>query len=99
MDSVADLQAQIIALRAAVEGAWLAMLRRDGDAHAQAERIGRESVEAIGQLDAKSAECDGLAKMHDGLSREIDVLNAKIKKMRTAIVSIDEDEDEEDENW
>ena len=56
MDSVADLQAQIIALRAAVEGAWLAMLRRDGDAHAQAERIGRESVEAIGQLDAKSAD-------------------------------------------
>jgi hypothetical protein len=56
MDPVIDLQAQVIALRAAVEGAWLAMLRRDGDAHAQAERIGRESVDAIGELDAKSAD-------------------------------------------
>lgn len=71
MDSVADLQAQVIALRAAVEGAWLAMLRRDADAVAQAERIGRESVEAIGQLDAKSA--DALA-MRSAITRHTEQL-------------------------
>jgi hypothetical protein len=50
------------------------------------------------KLDASAAEALGLAKMNDELQDEIRALNAKIKKMRTAIVSIDDDEDEDDES-
>lgn len=55
-DEAAELQAQLIALRLAVEGMWLSILRIDPDAIAQAERLGRENVAAIGQLDASTPE-------------------------------------------
>jgi hypothetical protein len=54
MDDVVDLQAQIVSLRLAVEGLWLSVLRSDPDAIAQAERLGRENVATIGQIDAST---------------------------------------------
>lgn len=71
MDAVADLQAQVIALRAALEGIWLATLRRDPDALAQAERLGQESAEAIGQLDARTP--DAVA-VRDAITRHTEQL-------------------------
>ena len=35
MDDIADLQAQLVALRLAVEGAWLSLLSNDADPVAQ----------------------------------------------------------------
>ena len=40
---IADLQAQIVALRLAVEGAWLSILQPDPDPAAAAKRLGRLS--------------------------------------------------------
>jgi len=54
MDDIADLQAQLMALRVAVEGAWLSLLNNDPDAVAAAGRLKQENVAAIGQLDAST---------------------------------------------
>ena len=53
---VADLQAQIVALRLAVEGAWLSLLAPAADPVGDARRLGAENVAAIGQLAADSAD-------------------------------------------
>ncbi len=44
---LADLQAQIIALRFAVEGTWLSLLQPDPDPAAAARRLGERNVAAI----------------------------------------------------
>jgi hypothetical protein len=52
MDDAADLQAQIVALRLAVEGIWLSVLSADPNAVAQAERMRDANVASLDQLDA-----------------------------------------------
>ncbi|WP_380784918.1 hypothetical protein [Sphingomonas sp. R86521] len=52
MDDVADLQAQIVALRLAVEGVWLSVLAGDPNAVGQAERLRDANVASLDQLDA-----------------------------------------------
>ncbi|MDB5680970.1 MAG: hypothetical protein JWO16_775, partial [Sphingomonas bacterium] len=54
MDDVADLQAQIVALRMAVEGAWLSLLGNDPDPVAAAGQLKEANVAAVGQLDAST---------------------------------------------
>ena len=54
MDEVADLQAQIVALRLAVEGAWLSLLSSDPDPVAQAGKLKDANVDAVNQLDASN---------------------------------------------
>lgn len=71
MDEVADLQAQIVALRLAVEGLWLSILRTDPNAIGQAERLGRENVSTIGQLDASTTEAKAL---RDAVARHTEQL-------------------------
>lgn len=53
-EDFADLQAQVVALRLAVEGAWLSLLQPDVDPAAAAKRLGAQNIAAIGQLDAKT---------------------------------------------
>jgi hypothetical protein len=60
MNETADLQAQIVALRLAVEGLWTSLLRSGPDAAAQAERLRRENVASIGQLDATTEQARAL---------------------------------------
>jgi hypothetical protein len=52
MDQTADLQAQIVALRVAVEGAWLSMLHSGPDAVANAEKLRADNVAGLRALDA-----------------------------------------------
>ena len=54
MDEVADLQAQIVALRLAVEGAWLSLLNNDPDPVAAAAALKDANVAAVNQLDAST---------------------------------------------
>jgi hypothetical protein len=54
MDEVADLQAQLVALRLAVEGVWLSLLSNDADPAAAAGRLKTANVAAIDQLDAST---------------------------------------------
>ena len=56
MDQLADLQAQIIALRLATEGAWLSLLANDADPADQAAGLKTAHVAAIGQLNAGTAD-------------------------------------------
>ena len=49
---IADLQAQIVALRLAVEGSWLSILQPDPDPAAAAKRLGEENVAAIDKMAA-----------------------------------------------
>ena len=44
---LADLQAQVVALRVAVEGTWLSLLTPDPDPAAAARRLGEQNVAAI----------------------------------------------------
>ena len=52
MEEIIDLNAQIVALRMAVEGIWLSLLSSDADPVAQAAMLRRSNVTAIGQMDA-----------------------------------------------
>jgi hypothetical protein len=70
-DETAELQAQLIALRLAVEGMWLSLLRADADPVATVERLGRENSAAIGQLDASTPEN---AAMRDAVRHHTDRL-------------------------
>jgi len=54
MDDIADLQAQLVALRMAVEGTWLSLLGNDPDPVAAAGRLKEANVAAVGQLDAST---------------------------------------------
>ena len=49
---IADLQAQIVALRLAVEGSWLSLLGQDPAPAGMAKRLGEQNVAAIGQMPA-----------------------------------------------
>lgn len=49
---VADLKAQIIALRVAVEGAWLSLLAPSPTSVADARRLGEQHAAAVGDLKA-----------------------------------------------
>lgn len=51
---VADLQAQVVALRLAVEGAWLSLLSTARDPAGDARRLGEENAAAVRGLDASS---------------------------------------------
>ncbi len=52
MDDIADLQAQMVALRIAVEGAWLSLLSSDPDPVAQAGQLRELNVAAVHRLGA-----------------------------------------------
>lgn len=54
MDQIADLQAQIVALRMAVEGTWISLLNNDPDPVAAVAKLKDANVEAVNQLDASS---------------------------------------------
>lgn len=71
MDQTTDLQAQIVALRLAVEGIWLSVLRADPDAIRQAERLRDENVATLGQLDATTPDT---AAMRDAVARHTEQL-------------------------
>jgi len=60
MDEIADLQAQLVALRLAVEGAWLSLLSNDADPAAAAGRLKDANVAAIDQLDASTPNAKAL---------------------------------------
>lgn len=60
MDEVADLQAQIVALRLAVEGAWLSLLNKDPDPVAAVATLKEANITAVNQLDASSDNAAGL---------------------------------------
>lgn len=52
MDDIADLQAQLIALRMAVEGTWLSLLSSDPDPVAAVGQLKAANVAAVDQMDA-----------------------------------------------
>lgn len=60
MDEVADLQAQIVALRLAVEGAWLSLLANDPNPAAAAGTLKDANVAAVNQLDASTPNAKAL---------------------------------------
>jgi hypothetical protein len=60
MDEVADMQAQIVALRLAVEGAWLSLLNNDTDPVAAANALKEANVAGVNQLDASTPNAEAL---------------------------------------
>jgi hypothetical protein len=54
MNELGDLQAQVVALRVALEGAWLSMLTSGPDAIPNAQRLREHNLEALGKLDAST---------------------------------------------
>ena len=56
MDDAADLQAQIVALRLAVEGIWLSVLRADANGLREAQRLHGENVASVAQLAGTTTE-------------------------------------------
>ncbi|MBN8813917.1 MAG: hypothetical protein J0J06_00555 [Sphingomonas sp.] len=60
MDDIADLQAQLVALRLAVEGAWLSLLSNDPDPVAQAGQLKDANVASVDQLDASTPNAKAL---------------------------------------
>ena len=52
--AIADLQAQVVALRLAVEGAWLSLLSPSADPAGDARRLGERNADAVRQLDASN---------------------------------------------
>ena len=59
MDQTADLQAQVLALRNAVESLWLSMMYADPDRDAHAKRLHESSLAAVRALNPVDA--DGAA--------------------------------------
>lgn len=59
-EDMADLQAQVVALRLAVEGTWLSLLAQDPDPAGTARRLGEQNVAAIGQLDANNPAAEAI---------------------------------------
>ena len=54
MNEMLDLQAQVVALRVAMEGAWLSLLNPSTDPAGDARRLGEQHIAAINQLDANT---------------------------------------------
>ena len=63
-EELADFQAQVVALRLAVEGIWLSLLRPAADPAGDARRLGEENIAAIGQLDTPN---DAAGAMRDAV--------------------------------
>lgn len=76
MDDIADLQAQTVALRLAVEGLWLSLLRADPQAVENAVRLGQENSKAIGQLDAST---EAARAMRDAVRKHTETLWGSIE--------------------
>ncbi|UIJ45087.1 hypothetical protein LZK98_18885 [Sphingomonas cannabina] len=60
MNEIAELHAQIVALRVAVEGAWLSLLSTDPNAVENADRLRRETIAGFGKLDASTPEAKAM---------------------------------------
>lgn len=60
MDDIADLQAQLVALRMAVEGAWLSLLSNDSDPVGTVAKLKEANVAAVDQLDATTPNAKAL---------------------------------------
>jgi hypothetical protein len=60
MDDIADLQAQLVALRIAVEGAWLSLLSNDADPVGMAGELKKANVASVDQLDATTPNAKAL---------------------------------------
>ena len=71
MDEHADLQAQVIAMRLAVEGLWISLLSADVDPAAQAKRLGAANMAALDQMDASS---DAARAVRDAVARHTERL-------------------------
>ena len=76
MNDVADLQAQIIALRFAIEGTWLSLRRSDPAPLGPARRRRRGNVAAVGQLDASNPDAQA---MRDAVAAHTDRLWGSIE--------------------
>ena len=76
MDEIIDLNAQIVALRMAVEGIWLSLLSSDVDAAAQASMLRQANVAAIGQMDAPTP---AAISMRDAVAAHTDRLWGSIE--------------------
>ena len=63
-EELSDLQAQVVALRLAVEGIWLSLIRPAADPAGDARRLGEENIAAIGQLDTPN---DAARAMRDAV--------------------------------
>ena len=71
MDQIADMQAQIVALRTAVEGLWLSMMHADPARIEQAERMRSEMLAGLARLEAPTPEA---AAMREAVSVHTDQL-------------------------
>ena len=67
MDQISDLQAQIVALRLATEGAWLSLLHADQDPVAAAARLKDANVAAVRQMMAQ----DDVQRAADGVGAKL----------------------------
>jgi hypothetical protein len=76
MDEIIDLNAQIVALRMAVEGIWLSLLSNDADPAAQAAMLRQANVAAIGQMDAPTP---AAISMRDAVAAHTDRLWGSIE--------------------
>lgn len=76
MDDIADLQAQLVAMRLAVEGLWLSLLSPDPKAIENAVRMREENSSAIGQLDAST---DAARAMRDAVRKHTEQLWGSIE--------------------
>ncbi len=76
MDEIIDLNAQIVALRMAVEGVWLSLLSNDADPAAQASMLRQANVAAIGQMDAPTP---AAISMRDAVAAHTDRLWGSIE--------------------
>jgi len=65
MDDIADMQAQLVALRVAIEGAWLSLLSSDPDPVTQAAQLKDANVAAVHQLDASN---ENMAALRDAVA-------------------------------
>jgi hypothetical protein len=76
MEEIIDLNAQIVALRMAVEGIWLSLLSNDADPAAQATMLRQANVAAIGQMDAPTP---AAVSMRDAVAAHTDRLWGSIE--------------------
>lgn len=60
MNELGEVQAQVMALRLAVEGIWMSLLQSGPDALVHARRLQQENVAAIGQLDASNPQAKAM---------------------------------------
>jgi hypothetical protein len=76
VNDIADLQAQLMAMRLAVEGLWLSLLTPDPQAIEHVVRMREENSKAIAQLDASS---DAARVMRDAVRKHVEQLWGSIE--------------------